>query len=116
MTARLVSIGLVAGVFSAVFGVGGGIVIVPLLVALAALTPHVAAATSLGAILFTATSGVALYALRGEVDVAYAALVGIPAMVGALAGAQLQQRISGRTLTVAFALVLAGLGIWLIAG
>ena len=64
---RLVLVGLVAGVFSTVFGVGGGIVVVPLLVALLAFPAHAAAATSLGAILVTATAGVALYALRGEV-------------------------------------------------
>ena len=116
MTARLITIGLVAGVFSAVFGVGGGIVIVPLLVAFAAFTPHVATATSLGAILLTATSGVVLYGLRGEVDVAYAALVGVPAMAGALAGTQLQQRLSGRALTVGFAMLLAGLAVWLLVG
>jgi uncharacterized membrane protein YfcA len=115
VTARLVSIGLVAGVFSTVFGVGGGLVIVPLLVAFAAFTPHAATATSLGAILLTATSGVVLYTLRGEVDVAYAALLGVPAMGGALVGAQLQQRISGRALTVAFSILLAGLAAWLIA-
>ena len=62
LTARLALIGLVAGVFSAVFGVGGGIIVVPLLVAFAAFPMHPATATSLGAILLTATAGVVLYA------------------------------------------------------
>lgn len=116
MTARLALIGLVAGVFSTLFGVGGGIVVVPLLVALAAFPTHAAAATSLGAILVTATAGVVLYAVRGEVRPAYAAVVGLPAVVGALAGTQLQQRLSGRTLTLAFAALLAVVGVWLIVG
>jgi uncharacterized membrane protein YfcA len=116
MTARLALIGLVAGVFSTLFGVGGGIVVVPLLVALAAFPTHAAAATSLGAILVTATAGVLLYAARGEVRPAYAALVGLPAVVGALAGTQVQQRLSGRTLTLAFAALLAVVGVWLIVG
>jgi uncharacterized membrane protein YfcA len=116
MTARLALIGLVAGVFSALFGVGGGIVVVPLLVALTAFPPHAAAATSLGAILVTATAGVVLYAVRGEVRPAYAALVGVPAVVGALAGTQVQQRVSGRALTLAFAGLLAVVGVWLLAG
>ena len=73
-------------------------------------------ATSLGAILLTATAGAALYAARGDVRPAYAALVGIPAVVGALAGTHLQQRVSGRSLTLAFAGLLAVIGIWLIAG
>ena len=88
MIARLALIGLVAGVFSTLFGVGGGIVVVPLLVGLAAFPTHAAAATSLGAILVTATAGVVLYAARGEVRPWYAALVGIPAVGGALLGTQ----------------------------
>jgi uncharacterized membrane protein YfcA len=116
MTARLALIGLVAGVFSTLFGVGGGIVLVPLLVALAAFPTHAAAATSLGAILVTATAGVLLYAVRGEVRPAYAALVGLPAVAGALAGTQLQQRLSGEVLTLAFAGLLVVVGVWLIVG
>ena len=116
MTARLALIGLVAGVFSTLFGVGGGIVVVPLLVALVAFPAHAAAATSLGAILVTATAGVILYAVRGEVRPWYALLVGVPAVVGALAGTQLQQRLSGQALTLGFAALLVVVGIWLIAG
>ena len=114
--ARLALIGLVAGVFSTVFGVGGGLIVVPLLVGLAAFPMHSATATSLGAILLTATAGVALYAVRGDVRPAYAALVGLPAMVGVLAGADLQQRVSGERLTLAFAGLLTAIGLWLIAG
>jgi len=113
---RLVAIGLTAGVFSALFGVGGGIVIVPLLLLLAAYTPHAAAATSLGAILLTSIAGALLYGLRGDVRPAYAALVGIPAVVGAVLGTGLQHRLSGRALTLAFAGLLAAIGVWLIAG
>jgi uncharacterized membrane protein YfcA len=113
---RLVVIGLVAGVFSSLFGVGGGIVIVPLLLLLSRFPPHEVAATSLGAIAITALAGVAAYALRHDIRYGYAALMGVPAAVGALGGATLQQRFSGRSLTVGFAALLAGIGIWLIAG
>lgn len=113
---RLVLIGLVAGVFSSLFGVGGGIVIVPLLIMVVAFGTREAAATSLGAIVITALAGVTLYALRGEVDVGYAALIGIPAMGGAIVGAAAQQRLSSRNLTLAFAVLLAAVGVWLIAG
>ena len=116
MTARLALIGLVAGFFSTLFGVGGGIVVVPLLIAFAAFRPHSAAATSLGAILVTAAAGVVLYALRDEVRPWYAVLVGIPAVAGALVGTHLQQRLSGRRLTLAFAGMLVVLGVWLTAG
>lgn len=113
---RLVLIGLVAGLFSAFFGVGGGIVIVPLLVGVAAFGTREATATSLGAIVITATAGVTLYALHGEVNVGYAVLIGIPAVGGALIGTAVQQRISSRMLGIAFAVLLAAVGVWLLAG
>jgi uncharacterized membrane protein YfcA len=111
---RLVAIGLVAGLFSALFGIGGGIVAVPLLIVVARLPERVATATSLGAIGITAVAGVTVYAFRGDVHVGYAALVGIPAAVGALAGTTLQQRITTTTLTYGFALLLAAIGAWLV--
>ena len=112
---RLVVIGLVAGVFSALFGVGGGLIAVPLLIVLAHLPERVATATSLGAIGITAFAGVVAYAVRGEVDVGYAALVGLPAAAGAFLGTSLQQRITTRSLTYGFAVLLVGVGTWLLA-
>jgi uncharacterized membrane protein YfcA len=111
---RLVVIGLAAGVFSALFGVGGGLIAVPLLILLAHLPERVATATSLGAIGITALAGVIAYALRGQVDVAYAALVGIPAAGGAFLGTSLQQRITTQSLTYGFAVLLVGVGVWLL--
>ena len=116
MLVRLALIGLVAGVFSTVFGVGGGIIVVPLLIWLVAFPAHAATATSLGAILLTASAGVAFYAARGDVRVGYAALVGLPAVVGAVVGTSVQRRLSGGTLTLSFAVLLAAVGIWLLAG
>jgi uncharacterized protein len=111
---RLVVIGVVAGLFSALFGVGGGIVAVPLLILLARFPERVATATSLGAIGITAIAGATVFALRGEVDVGYAALVGIPAVIGALLGTTLQQRVTTTTLTYGFAALLVGIGTWLV--
>ena len=112
---RLVAIGLAAGVFSAFFGVGGGILAVPLLILLVGLPERVATATSLLAIAITATAGVVAFSLRGYVEVEYAALVGLPAAVGALAGTALQQRLRTSTLTYGFAVLLTGVGVWLLA-
>jgi hypothetical protein len=111
---RLVAIGLVAGVFSAFFGVGGGIVAVPLLILVAHLSERSAAATSLGAIAITALAGVVVYAARGEVDVGYAALVGLPAAAGAIFGTSLQQRLTTTALTYGFAALLVAVGVWLV--
>ena len=112
---RLVAIGLAAGVFSAFFGVGGGIIAVPLLILTAGLPERVATATSLLAIAITASAGVVVFSLRGEVDVGYAALVGLPAAVGALIGTAWQQRVKTSTLTYGFAALLSVIGIWLLA-
>ena len=111
---RLVAIGLAAGVFSAFFGVGGGIIAVPLLILVAGIPERAATATSLLAIAITASAGVVVFSTRGEVDVGYAALLGLPAAAGALAGTAWQQRVRTSTLTYGFATLLSGLGVWLL--
>lgn len=107
-------IGLVAGFFSALFGVGGGIVVVPLLILAAHFPERSAMATSLAAIGLIAVVGTISYALHGEVHAGYAALVGLPAVLGAVAGTALQQRLATRSLTLAFAVLLALIGIYLL--
>ena len=111
---RLLAIGLVAGLFSALLGVGGGIVAVPLLILAAGYPERRAMATSLTAIVLIAAVGAFTYALHGEVKPGAAAVVGLPAAFGAIAGTALQQRLANRTLSLAFAALLAGIGIWLI--
>lgn len=110
---RLVFIGLVAGFFSALFGVGGGIVIVPLLLVLCAWQARAATATSLAAIGVTAVSGVVAYAIHGDVRVEYAALVGLPAAVSVAGATALQQRLRTRTIELLFAAFILGVAIWL---
>ena len=114
MLPKLVAIGLVAGFFSALFGVGGGIVIVPLLILLLGFDGKVATGTSLAAIGITALAGTILYAFEGHVLVGHAALVGVPAAGGAVAGTLLQQRLSARSLVLAFAGLLLVLAVWLL--
>lgn len=112
--ARLAAIGVAAGFFSALFGVGGGIVIVPLLVLVLGWDERSATATSLAAIGLTALTGVVFFGLHGRLEPAEAALVGIPGALGAVAGASLQQRLATRTLALAFALLLAVIGVTLL--
>ena len=111
---RLVLIGLAAGFFSALFGVGGGVVMVPLLITAAAFVVRPAMATSLAAIGLISAEGVIFYAAHGELKPGAAALVGISAAAGAVGGAGLQQRLSNRALSIAFACLLAGLGVKLL--
>jgi len=108
---RLVLIGLVAGFFSALFGVGGGIVIVTLLLLLGRWEIRTASATSLAAIGITATAGVITYVVHGEVEPVYALLVGVPAALGAAGGATLQQRVPVRTLSFLFAALLVAIAV-----
>jgi uncharacterized protein len=112
---RLALIGVAAGLFSALFGVGGGIVAVPLMILAAGFSERPAMATSLAAIGLIAAVGTVTYAFHGEVRVGPALLVGIPGAVGALGGTWLQQRLGGRTLSLAFAGLLAIIGIRLLA-
>ncbi len=111
---RLVLIGLVAGFFSALFGVGGGIVMVPLLILVAHFSERPAMATSLASIGVIALVGTISYTLHGDVHLGYGLLVGLPAAVGAVAGSSLQQRLTTPVLTFGFAGLLTAIGIWLI--
>jgi uncharacterized membrane protein YfcA len=106
-----VLIGLVAGFFSALFGVGGGIVIVPLLLLAAKWDLRTASATSLAAIGITATAGVVTYVVHGEVRPLYAVLVGVPAAFGAASGSALQRRLPVRTLSYLFAALLVAIAV-----
>jgi uncharacterized protein len=109
---RFVLIGLVAGFFSALFGVGGGVVIVPLLL-LCGWQAREATATSLAAIGITAVSGVIAYAIHGDVNVGYAALVGLPAAASVAGATALQQRLQTRTIELLFSVFILGVAVWL---
>jgi len=111
----VVLIGLFAGFYGGLFGVGGGTIIVPALIWLGQ-RPKVAAATSLAAIGITAAAGAIFYAWHGEVRLLDALLVGIPAAAGAVFGTAFQQRLHSRVLTALFALLLAAIGIKLVIG
>ena len=111
---RFVAIGLAAGFFSALFGVGGGIVVVPLLILAAGFAQRSAMATSLASIGLIAFAGTVSYALRGDVHWDYGLLLGLPAALGAIGGTALQQRVAGPALSYAFAALLAAVGIWLL--
>ena len=114
MRLRLVPIGLAAGFFGALFGVGGGIIMVPLLIGVAGFAARPAMATSLAAIGLIALEGVVFYGIHGDLRPLDAIILGLPAAGGALVGTGLQQRLANRTLTLAFAVVLAAVGVRLL--
>lgn len=97
-----VIIGLTAGFMSGLFGVGGGIIIVPLLTMLAKFDQKKAAGTSLGAIVPTSIAGVISYAAGGDVAWVAAIIVCIGSIVGAQLGTRLLARIPKRAAQWAF--------------
>ena len=100
-------IGLVAGVVSGLFGVGGAIVIIPGLVLVARLPQHTANGTSLAALLLpVGLLGAWEYYRRGQVNVPYAGVIAAGLFVGALLGAQLAGTLSDATLRRAFGVFL----------
>lgn len=105
---RLAAIGTLAGVFSALFGVGGGTVIVPLLILWLGYDEREATATSLGAIVLIALFGAIGHGAFGNVDLAKGLLITPPAVAGVIAGTALQQRVPERAVSAVFALLLVG--------
>jgi uncharacterized membrane protein YfcA len=105
-TLTLAGIGTMAGLFSGLFGVGGGVVIVPLLVLWLGFGEREATGTSLAAIVIIAAVATAVHGAYGNVHVRDGMLVGLPAVAGVVAGAELQRRISTRAISLIFAVLL----------
>ncbi len=110
----LAVIATVGGLFSGLFGVGGGTVIVPLLVLWLAYDERGATGTSLAAIVVIAGVAAALQAGYGNVRLTEGLLVGIPAVGGVVAGTWLQQRVPVRAISLLFAVVLAAAAVELL--
>ncbi len=112
---KLAAIGTAAGVFSGLFGVGGGTVIVPLLIFWFAYGERLATGTSLAAIVLIGLLGaLAQGGIYGNVHVATGLLLSIPAVGGVILGTAIQQRIPQRAVSFLFAALLIGIAIELI--
>jgi len=108
---KLGVIGTAAGLFSGLFGVGGGTVIVPLLILWLGYGEREATGTSLAAIAVIAAFAAIAQGAYGNVDVEKGLLIGLPAVGGVVAGTWLQQRVSTRTVSLLFALLLVAVAI-----
>jgi len=112
---KLAAIGTVAGIFSGLFGVGGGTVIVPLLIFWFGYGERLATGTSLAAIVIIGLIGaLAQGGVYGNVHVATGLLLSIPAAVGVVLGTAIQQRIPQRAASYLFALLLVAIAVELI--
>jgi uncharacterized membrane protein YfcA len=102
------AIGLGAGVLSGLFGIGGGVVIVPALIFLARMQPQSATGTSLAALLLPVGAlGAYEYWKTGTLNVLAAALIALGLFLGAGVGAKLSLTLSTGTLRRLFAVFLA---------
>jgi len=111
---KLIAIGTAAGLFSGLFGVGGGTVIVPLLVLWLGYGEREATGTSLAAIVFIAAFATAIQAAYGNLRLLDGLLIGVPAVGGVMIGTWLQQRLATRSITLMFAAVLVAAAVELL--
>ena len=103
------------GLASGFFGIGGGLIVVPILAGIVGLPMHIAVATSMLTMIFTSVSGVATHIMLGHVLLEYAAPIVVGIVVGAQVGARTAKRLRSVSLERVFALVVVVIGIILIA-
>ena len=111
-----VAIGLVAGVLAGLFGIGGGIIIVPALILLAKFPPHQATGTSLAIFLLpVGMLGAYAYYKEGNVRVVPALLIALGVFLGSYFGARLSQQLSPLAVKRAFSVLLVAVAarMWL---
>jgi hypothetical protein len=108
---RLIIIAVAGGALSGFFGVGGGIVLVPLLMYFLTIERKAAHATSLGAIVAFSFAGMLGFAVSGEVDWVLGLTIGVGGVVGGVIGAHYMNRLSPRSLKLIFAVLLIVAGI-----
>lgn len=112
---KLAVIGTLAGLFSGLFGVGGGTVIVPLLIFWFGYGERLATGTSLGAIVLIGLLGaIAQGGIYGNVHLLTGLWLSIPAVLGVIAGTAIQQRIPQRAVSLLFAALLVAIALELI--
>ena len=103
---HVVFIGLAAGLLAGMFGVGGGILIVPALVVVARFDQRFAHGTSLAAVFPIAVSNIFTYWAHGHIDWRFALFIAAGAVCGAFLGTHLLQILNHRVLAVSFSLVM----------
>ena len=113
----LVGIGLVSGVLSGLFGIGGGVLIVPALIYLAGFNQHLATGTSLMLLLPPVGLGAAIeYYRHGNVNLYAAIIIAVAMLAGGWFGAAIANRVAGPYLRLAFGVFVLSLGVSLIWG
>ncbi len=113
----LIAIGLISGVLAGIFGIGGGVVLVPALIYLAGFSQHVATGTSLAVLLPPVGVGAVIeYYRHGNVDIRAAMVLALALTIGGYFGAVAANRLSGPYLRLAFGSFVLLLGCYLMLG
>jgi uncharacterized protein len=110
----LMGIGSAGGLLAGLFGVGGGIVMVPLLVIVCGFSQHRAHAVSLTGIVPIAAVGAIAFALQGQVGAGIADLLAAGSLVGAPLGARILDRTPEARLRIAFGILVLGVAVSLV--
>jgi len=97
-----VATGVIAGLLAGFLGVGGGILLVPMMVGLLGLTQHRAHGTSLAIIVPISIIGAIVYALHGHIDWVLVATIGSGSIAGAIIGAKLMMKVPANRLRQLF--------------
>ena len=111
-----VVIGAVAGMIAGLTGIGGGMLLVPLLAGVLLLEQHQAHGTSLAVIFPIGVAGLIAYAIQGNIDWVFVLVLATGSLVGVVLGAKLMMRMRARHLRWLFSALVVVLGILMVIG
>lgn len=113
-TQKIIAVGFAVGAASGLFGIGGGVLLVPALTLILLLEQRQAIATSLAVVLpLSLVSGI-IYLQNGQGDILLSLGAGLGCMIGSIFGVMLLKRLPVETLRILFALLLFGIGLRLV--
>ncbi len=108
---KSLALGAIAGTIAGLFGVGGGVIVVPGLVLWLAVSQREASGTSTATIVASSAAAMIAFGIGGNVDWRAAGLILIGSVFGAWGGAWIAERVNERALAITFAFVLAVAGV-----
>jgi len=100
------SLGFFGGITSGLLGIGGGVIIVPVMTLVLSMSIHSAVATSMLTMIATSAAGVGQHSALGNINWEFALLLAIGSVLGAQAGTYASKRMSGKNLRRVFGLIL----------
>jgi hypothetical protein len=102
------------GLASGLLGIGGGVLLVPIMTLTMGIPIHFATATSMFTMIFTSVSGVTQHYLANHISFEYALLLALGTVLGAQVGAYTSRRVSGKNLRLIFGVMLLVVSIQMI--